>query len=278
MRGAVKRRLMVARGWRWCTLAEWRRVRERRRMGRVSAVLRVVVVARWPKWRWPVRMLGPRPSAWWPAVVSHSVGTWEVLSAIDRPCCALDLVEQGSDNTFQAVALLDHGSAGLLGPSEGLGEATLLGKDLLLEFCHLPLQGIQLSHLGLDVQLFVIVAVGLRLVDGVNAGHGCRAFDIGDPHWGNLLEANGESDVLDLLTVDRANIQAEKLLLRRVVPSHAGKVPGGIHHSVVVDGKRATAPFRELLAVDGDIAITTGVRGFVNVEAKDNVLAGNGIV
>lgn len=55
-------------------------------------------------------------------------------------------------------------------PSEGIGKTALFGKNLLLQLSHLPFQRVQLSHLGLDVQL-VVVAVGFRLVDGVNAGH-----------------------------------------------------------------------------------------------------------
>lgn len=68
---------------------------------------------------------------WWPSMMSHSVEAREVLS-IDGPRCTLDLVEQGPEDALQAVAFFDHGRARSLVPSEGIGETTLLGKDLLL--------------------------------------------------------------------------------------------------------------------------------------------------
>lgn len=92
-------------------------------------------------------------------------------------------------------------------PSEGIGETALLGKNPLFQFGRLPLQKFQLTYFGLDIQLVVIVvAVGFRLVDGMNAGHGCGSFDVRDPHGCDLLEANGETDVLDILAVDRADV------------------------------------------------------------------------
>lgn len=71
----------------------------------------------------------------------------------------------------------------------------------------------------------------------MNAGHRCRPFDVRDPHWGDLLEANSETDVLDILAVDGADVQAEELLLRHIVPSNAGEVPSCVHNSIIVNGE-----------------------------------------
>lgn len=68
---------------------------------------------------------------WWPPMMPHSMEAWEVLS-VNGPRCTLDLVEQGPKDALQAVAFFDHGRARSLVPSEGIGEMTLLGKDLLL--------------------------------------------------------------------------------------------------------------------------------------------------
>lgn len=162
-------------------------------------------------------------------------------------------------------------------PSEGIGETALLGEDLLLQFGHLPPQRIQLGHLGLDIQLLVI-ATGLGLVDGVNAGHGDGTLDVRDPDWGDLLEAKGEADVVDMLAVDRGDVQAKELLLRHMVAVKAGEVPGGVDDSVLVEGEGAVASLAQGLAIDGDVAVATRVGRLVNVESEDEVLAEGSLV
>lgn len=71
----------------------------------------------------------------------------------------------------------------------------------------------------------------------MNAGHRYCSFDVRDPHWGDLLEANRETNVLNILAVDGADVQAEELLLGHIVPSNAGEVPSSVHNSIIVDGE-----------------------------------------
>lgn len=94
-------------------------------------------------------------------------------------------------------------------PAGDLSQTVLAGMDLVAQLMHLPPQVVKLGQLGIDVHLFVVVAVGLGLVDGVDAGHGHIPLDVGDPHWGYLLEAYSEANLLDGAAVDEVNVQAE---------------------------------------------------------------------
>lgn len=147
---------------------------------------------------------------------------------------SLHLVENGPSDASQIVTVLDHGRP-VATPPSSLSETVLAGKDFLLQLMYLPLEVVEPSQLGINVHLFVIVAVRLVLRDRVDPGHGDIALDIGYPDRGNLLEAHSESNVMDRAAVNEVDVEAEQLLLRYVVPGNTGEVPGGIDETVVFD-------------------------------------------
>lgn len=110
------------------------------------------------------------------------------------------------------------------------------------QLSHLPPQIVQLSQLSVKIELlFVAVRFGLILVARVNTGHRSTPFDIRNPNGGDLLEPQSEANILDSLSIDLFDIEAQQLLLRLVVPGHTGEVPSSINHAVAVQGQGAAA-------------------------------------
>lgn len=140
-------------------------------------------------------------------------------------------------NTPQTVAVLQHHGSPVTTPASGLSETVLAGRDVLSQLMHLPPEVVELDQLGVDVHLSMVAAIGLGLVDGVDAGHGGIALDIGNPDRSDLLEAHSESNLVDGASINKVDVQAEKLLLRYVVPSDAGQVPGSVDEAIFLDGE-----------------------------------------
>lgn len=257
--GARRRRVVtsVRRRW-WRTLAEGRRVGEVRPSmvrgrGRVLAVSSVVAMS------WvlrEMRLLALAVLALW----TVSMGPWFVRSwtTIDRLCCTLHLVNDSSNYTLQAVTVLDASV-----PAKGFGKALLLSADFMRQLSHLPFHKVQLGHLGVKVDIVVVVAViavllWFALADRVKAGHDGVSFDVGDPNGCDLLEPESKADILDGLAVDVIDVQIDKLFLGLAVPSNACEVPGRINN-ILVHSQRTTAILGQILAVDGHISVATCV-------------------
>lgn len=156
---------------------------------------------------WALVMSARARSVW-------SMGSWwaaEVVCGVEGQSRALRLVIQViqyTGDTAQVVAVLGHHGPLVMTPASDLGETVLSGVNLVAQLMHLPCQVIKLGQLGIDVHHLVVVAVGLGLVDGVDAGHGRITLDVGDPNRGHLLEADSESDVLNGAAVYKVDIEA----------------------------------------------------------------------
>ncbi len=102
----------------------------------------------------------------------------------------------------------------------------------------------------------------------MNAGHAGRPLDVGDPDWGGLLEAEGEAQVLDLVSIDHVHGKSHQLLLGLIVPVNAGKLPVRNDNSALVDDNGAAAIAGQGLTIDGHITVPTGILGLKNIQAE----------
>lgn len=115
----------------------------------------------------------------------------------------------------------------------------------------------------------IVATLGKR----VKSCHRCTSFDVGDPDRCNLLEPNGEADILDGLAVDGVDVQAKELFLRLAVPRNAGEVPGRINNTIFVHGQGPAATLEQVLTLDGHISITTRILRLLDVYYKYQFLA-----
>lgn len=83
-----------------------------------------------------------------------------------------------------------------------------------------------------------------------------------------MLESNGKANILDRVTVHIVDVETHKLLLRFVVPSHAGEVPAGNENPVLIGRKGARTTLRQGLAIDGHIGVSASIFGLENIETE----------
>lgn len=105
----------------------------------------------------------------------------------------------------------------------------------------------------------------------MNPSHRDSALHIRYPNRRNLLKPNSEPDILDRVSINGLDIEAEKLFLRHIIPSDAGEVPCGVDDAVILDSESAAASLRKGMAVDCDISQTTSLDGLMDVESEDDV-------
>lgn len=201
----------------------------------------------------------------------------KVTSSIQRRRRVLDLLVQSAERTLERVAVLDHERPLGTEHAKSLSQTVLFSGNLVRDLGQLPSQVVQLSHLGVNVELCIIVAVRLGLMGRVNTGHGGGSFNVRDPHGGDLLETQSQADLLDSLAIDRLDIEVQQLFLGFPVPSHAGEVPAGIDGTAVVDVERTSAGFGEALVVDGNVSVTASILRLVDIESENQVL-GHGVL
>lgn len=181
-------------------------------------------------------------------------------------------MQQSTGDASQTIAILDHhGPLGMTAPSSSLGKTTLPCVNLMTELVHLPPQVVQLGQFSIDIQFLVVIAVRLGRAAGVKACHGSRALNIRDPNRSDLLEAYGETDILNWAAVHKVDVQTKQLLLWHIIPCDTGKVPSSIDQAVVLNDQGAASLIRKALTTDQNIAGATSLAGLVDVESKNQI-------
>lgn len=131
------------------------------------------------------------------------------------------------------------------------------------ESSHLRAQELQLGKLEIKIISHLVlrkrVFAGHVELGSIMADPRRRSYNIRNPGGGNLLEADGQSNIRYCSAVDVIQIEVHRLLLSLAIQHHTCELPVGNDGGPMVEGESAPSTLWERVPIDGDIGKVTGI-------------------